>query len=100
MLVGAVVSHALGDQSHFWNLTGDPHDKLLKYFDIEGRRTFRFRVKLRADGNPAFDDALDCLDDTVRSAGGDLKAGGNIVDCHVVHAIDPNFSFAIDAFHC
>ena len=56
-------------------------------------------MELRADHHPALDAALDRLDHAVRGPGGHLEALGDIVDAHVVHAVDANLAVAIDAFH-
>ena len=56
-------------------------------------------MELRADRHPALDGTLDRLDHAVRGPGGHLEALGDIVDAHVVHAVDADLAVAIDAFH-
>ena len=56
-------------------------------------------MELRADRHPSLDLTLDRLDHAVRRAGGDLEARGEIVDRHVVHAVDADLTVPVDAFH-
>ena len=43
--------------------------------------------------------ALDGLDDAVGASGRDGEARGHFVDRHVVHAVDADLAFAVDALH-
>ena len=60
---------------------------------------WRFRMELRADGEPIGHAAFDRFDDAVRAAGGHFEAGGDVVDRHVVHAVDAELAVAVDALH-
>ena len=56
-------------------------------------------MKLRSQGEPARDAALDRLNDAVGALGRHFKAGGHLVERHVMHAVNAQLAVAIHPLH-
>ena len=76
-----------------------PATKPLEDPQVEGRGRFALRMELRAEGEPIIPRALDGLNYAVGTASGDGEARCNVVDGHVVHAVDADFALAVHALH-